>query len=276
MNTKQMAAFTSGLIIVLNIWGGQKSGLLKNATKEMANVQICLNVLKLGEKRYVLTEKESPRALRMRTIGGILQGVFSECTYNVPISIAHIIFISSDILKEIGSLNEQPGPNANHHTISDQSSMKSGHQDLPVSNAPRTAMLPNMTAVQTCSPIGTTTENAWGLNNHLQSQMGITQANPAVFAVAGYDDRRYVNYNDVASQAWVPPSVKGGQFEMFTDEFMDDAPPMYQDEMISADMLSLWSDASAAFRSVHPRHYRYAIIIKSRLVGRNGTRTLPT
>jgi len=204
-----MAAFTSGLIIVLNIWGGQKSGLLKNATKEMANVQICLNVLKLGEKRW------------------------------------HLAGRLYDILKEIGSLNEQPGPNADH-TMSDLSSMKSGHQGLPVSNAPRTSMLPNMTAVQICSPIGATTENDWGLNNHLQSQMGITQANPAVFAVAGYDDRRYVN-NDVASQGWVPPSVKGGQFEMFVDEFMDDAPPMYQDGMISADMLSLWSDASAAF-----------------------------
>ena len=51
-----MAAFTSGLIIVLNVWGGQKSGLLQNAAKEMANVQICLNVLKEGEKRRVLTD----------------------------------------------------------------------------------------------------------------------------------------------------------------------------------------------------------------------------
>ena len=50
----QNSAFTSGLIIVLNVWGGRKSGLLQNVAKEMANVQICLNVLKEGEKRRVL------------------------------------------------------------------------------------------------------------------------------------------------------------------------------------------------------------------------------
>ena len=52
-----MAAFTSGLIIVLNVWGSQKSGLLQNLAKEMANVQICLNVLKEGEKRYTFLLK---------------------------------------------------------------------------------------------------------------------------------------------------------------------------------------------------------------------------
>jgi hypothetical protein len=51
-----MATFTSGLIISFNVWGGQKSGLLSNAAKEMAKVQICLNVFKEGEKRHVFSK----------------------------------------------------------------------------------------------------------------------------------------------------------------------------------------------------------------------------
>jgi hypothetical protein len=54
-----MAAFTSGLIIILNVWGSRKSGLLQNPAKEMANVQICLNVLKECEKSYIVTENFS-------------------------------------------------------------------------------------------------------------------------------------------------------------------------------------------------------------------------
>lgn len=72
-----MSAFTSGLIIVFNVWGGQKSGLLQNVAKEMANVQICLDVLKEGEKRHVLPQISNSWPY-VYNIGGILLGVYSE------------------------------------------------------------------------------------------------------------------------------------------------------------------------------------------------------
>ncbi|KAF8160814.1 fungal-specific transcription factor domain-containing protein [Crassisporium funariophilum] len=45
-----MAAFASGLVMLLNVWGNNRSGLL-DTTKEMANIQICINVLKESERR---------------------------------------------------------------------------------------------------------------------------------------------------------------------------------------------------------------------------------
>jgi len=200
-----MAAFTSGLIIVLNVWGGQKSGLLQNTAKEMANVQICLNVLKEGEKRW------------------------------------HIAGRLYDMLKEIGSLNEQRRPIADQ-TMRNLSSMKSGNEDLPVLNSaypPPPVILPNMTTIPPapmCNSTGATFQHDWD------------HANPAVLPTANYDGGPgwYDNFNDVASQGWAPPSARGVEYEM-VDELMDDAPLMYPNGIVNAEMLSLWSEASATF-----------------------------
>jgi len=206
-----MAAFTSGLIIVLNVWGGQKSGLLPNATKEMANVQICLNVLKEGEKRW------------------------------------HIAGRLYDLLKEIGSLNEQPRPIADQ-TIRD---LPSGNEGLPVLNSaypPRPA--PSMTTMPPAPICNRTGATTCDLDKLLPSQMGIIHANPAVLPTANYDGRPgwYVNFNDVASQGWAPSSARGTDYEMVaSDELMDDAPFIYPNGIVNAEMLSLWSEASATF-----------------------------
>lgn len=50
---KQVAAFCSGTVIVLNLWGIRHSGLLGDAAKEAVNLQKCINVLKECEKRSV-------------------------------------------------------------------------------------------------------------------------------------------------------------------------------------------------------------------------------
>ncbi|CDO71787.1 hypothetical protein BN946_scf184939.g11 [Trametes cinnabarina] len=48
----QMALFTAGIVLLLNIWGGKRSGLATDATKEMADVHKCMKMLKLLEAHW--------------------------------------------------------------------------------------------------------------------------------------------------------------------------------------------------------------------------------
>ena len=153
-------------------------------------------------------------------------------------SVGHLAFASSDILKEISSLNKGPGAIANPT----MSSMKSGlslSNSLYPTTTPRTIISPNMAPTPIYNPIGVTAGNDWGLNDLLPSQMGTIQTNP-VFPVVGPND---VNFG---SRGWTPPSARSG--ESASEEFVD-APLMYPNSgMINTEMLSLWSEASASFR----------------------------
>ncbi|KAL4249328.1 ABC-transporter-regulating transcription factor-like protein [Abortiporus biennis] len=48
----QMALFTSGIVLLLNIWGGKRSGLSTDPNKEMADVHKCMKMLKILEPRW--------------------------------------------------------------------------------------------------------------------------------------------------------------------------------------------------------------------------------
>lgn len=45
----QMSLFTAGIVLLLNIWGGKRSGLSTDPAKEMADVHKCMKMLKLLE-----------------------------------------------------------------------------------------------------------------------------------------------------------------------------------------------------------------------------------
>ena len=47
----QMMMFTSGIVLLLNIWGGKRSGLTTDPAKEMADVHKCMKMLKAMEER---------------------------------------------------------------------------------------------------------------------------------------------------------------------------------------------------------------------------------
>lgn len=49
----QLHAFTAGIVLLLNIWGGKKSGLSTDPLKEMADVHKCMGLLKSLEGRCV-------------------------------------------------------------------------------------------------------------------------------------------------------------------------------------------------------------------------------
>ncbi|KAI6098340.1 fungal-specific transcription factor domain-containing protein, partial [Pisolithus croceorrhizus] len=47
-----MSAFTAGIVLLLNIWGGKRSGLSTDPVKEMADVHRCMAFLKMCEERW--------------------------------------------------------------------------------------------------------------------------------------------------------------------------------------------------------------------------------
>lgn len=49
IDTVQVAMFTCGIVLLLNIWGGKRSGLATDAQKEMADVHKCMKMLKMLE-----------------------------------------------------------------------------------------------------------------------------------------------------------------------------------------------------------------------------------
>ena len=49
-----MALFTSGIVLLLNIWGGKRSGLATDPVKEMADVHKYMKMLRTLEPRCVI------------------------------------------------------------------------------------------------------------------------------------------------------------------------------------------------------------------------------
>ncbi|KAM5539214.1 hypothetical protein V8D89_007087 [Ganoderma adspersum] len=50
--SNQMALFTAGIVLLLNIWGGKRSGLSTDPAKEMADVHKCMKMLRTLEPRW--------------------------------------------------------------------------------------------------------------------------------------------------------------------------------------------------------------------------------
>ncbi|KAF7312879.1 Zn(2)-C6 fungal-type domain-containing protein [Mycena kentingensis (nom. inval.)] len=46
------AVFTSGIVLLLNVWSGKRTGLAPDPTREIANVQKCMDVVKVCEYRW--------------------------------------------------------------------------------------------------------------------------------------------------------------------------------------------------------------------------------
>lgn len=50
----QIAVFSSGIVLLLNIWGAKKTGQFIDFDKQMSDVRKCMHVLQSVEDRYVL------------------------------------------------------------------------------------------------------------------------------------------------------------------------------------------------------------------------------
>ncbi|KAF5344576.1 hypothetical protein D9757_015251 [Collybiopsis confluens] len=86
-----ITAFTAGIVLLLNIWGGKRSGLSTDTNKEMADVYKCMQVLKACENRW----HSAGRIWYATFISGL-----EEILTPVP----------RDILYELASVGELPLP----------------------------------------------------------------------------------------------------------------------------------------------------------------------
>ncbi|KIJ21009.1 hypothetical protein PAXINDRAFT_165809 [Paxillus involutus ATCC 200175] len=67
----QMPAFTAGIVLVLNIWGGKRSGLSTDPSKEMADVHKCMAALKRCEKRFPFSGRFLDILCKLATVGDL-------------------------------------------------------------------------------------------------------------------------------------------------------------------------------------------------------------
>lgn len=49
-----MTIFTAAIVLLLNIWGGKRSGLTTDPSREMTDVHRCMQALRGCEGRYVI------------------------------------------------------------------------------------------------------------------------------------------------------------------------------------------------------------------------------
>uniref|UniRef100_A0A0W0EU63 Transcription factor domain-containing protein n=1 Tax=Moniliophthora roreri TaxID=221103 RepID=A0A0W0EU63_MONRR len=65
----QTAAFTAGVILLLNIWGGKRSGLSIDPVKEMSDVHKCMQVLHECQKRWHMAGRSWDIMYELATVG---------------------------------------------------------------------------------------------------------------------------------------------------------------------------------------------------------------
>ncbi|EIW84606.1 hypothetical protein CONPUDRAFT_163685 [Coniophora puteana RWD-64-598 SS2] len=65
----QAAAIMAGIILLVNIWGGKRTGLIIHPEKEMADVHKCMAMLKLYERRYPWARKGWDVLYKLASVG---------------------------------------------------------------------------------------------------------------------------------------------------------------------------------------------------------------
>lgn len=91
-----MSVFTSGIVLLLSIWGGKRSGLSTDPNREMAEVHKCMNVLRDGEQRW-------------HSAGRLWYALLSKGQIYGQIADA-IVVVVRDILYELASVGDLPLP----------------------------------------------------------------------------------------------------------------------------------------------------------------------
>ncbi|KAJ6592379.1 fungal-specific transcription factor domain-containing protein [Mycena capillaripes] len=97
------ASFTAGIILLLNVWSGKRTGLVPDPNREMANVHKCMEVARLCEHRW--------------QSGGILW----------------------DILAKLASVGQLPLPNLNGSTPVGSDSFNHSHRAVNSNRTPATS-----------------------------------------------------------------------------------------------------------------------------------------
>ena len=89
-----MPVFTSGVVLLLSIWGGKRSGLSMDPNKEMVDVHKCMKVLKASEARW-------------HSSGRLW------CAVSLKVSLRSNFPVARDVLYELACEGELPLPQPN-------------------------------------------------------------------------------------------------------------------------------------------------------------------
>ncbi|KAJ7452341.1 putative fungal-specific transcription factor [Mycena galericulata] len=65
------AAFTAAIVLLLNSWSGKRSGFTYNPGKEMDDVQKCIHMLTMAEKRFLAAGRFNDILVRLISVGDI-------------------------------------------------------------------------------------------------------------------------------------------------------------------------------------------------------------
>ncbi|KAF9482141.1 hypothetical protein BDN70DRAFT_853837 [Pholiota conissans] len=215
-----IAAFSTGLVLVLNLWGHQRSGLFNRPSSELEGLQRCNNLLKECEKRYRI-------AGRFRDM---LEAISSFDDFQ---PIASTPYVSPPNVSYQPKMDVQPP--FSHETLgpihinnpSPFASVQPPAVGFPLPNA--AAQQNNFGVSPSFAP-----QNSWDLNNLLLFQMGITQSNLGDNMDVYTNDNMYPT-GIIAPESNIFEGIKAGNASL-------PGPNMMTDEM-----LSLWSEIPAAF-----------------------------
>lgn len=94
-----MALFASGIVLLLNIWGGKCSGLTTDPAREMEDVHKAMKMLKALESRW------APRLIVSHQVEALTNGFFNLCRWHTAGRIW-------DIMYELASMGDLPLPQA--------------------------------------------------------------------------------------------------------------------------------------------------------------------
>jgi len=115
-----MAVFTSGIVLLLSIWGGKKSGLGMDPCKEMKDVHKCMIVLKGCEERWHSAGR-----------------LWYNSSNNAYVVLLFILWFR-DILYELASVGDLPLPQGSPYS----SNKRERNSDSPISMGEDACRLP--------------------------------------------------------------------------------------------------------------------------------------
>ena len=82
-----MALFAAGIVLLLNIWGGKRSGVATDPAREMEDVHKAMKMLKSMERRYVCELVDMAGYSLASCAGGIPQEGSGERTVSEVIRV---------------------------------------------------------------------------------------------------------------------------------------------------------------------------------------------
>lgn len=268
----QMPAFTAGIVLLLNIWGGKRSGLYTDPTKEMADVHKCMSILKSCEKRWHTAGRLWDILYELASVGDLplpqpspSGGTKRERDSDSPISAPPTTSPPSDVPRTIAG-SRRIGREAAAHTRSNFVSSF----DLPLysDDLGRLPLHGQVNFPNTSPQLGSSTSNMWyshGSGNSVQphaTQTSIQNVPPpqdysqtSVPAVYNMDDMFYEQMSQYSAQYQSQGTSASSPYDddtqglqsLMSGTHQQNVLPHPNANVMDTDTIAMWSNAPTGF-----------------------------